>query len=108
MPIIPRPAHLVPCLPIDLVEPCTDRHEGDRVPCHLFMPDVVWPRPLGPILRSDVCLQHASTDHVRPDLSTDLLEAPAFGAALVTALPISLAFWLVLVLLVSSGLAVLP
>lgn len=38
-------------LPIDLVEPCPARPEGDRVPCHLSMPEVAWPAPLGPVIR---------------------------------------------------------
>ena len=98
------------CMPIDLVEPEEPAPAGDRVPCHLFMPDVAWPRPLGPVLRSDACRLRAATQLPRPDLSAELLEVPEFGVALVTALSISLTFWLVAllsVLLVSSVMGVL-
>lgn len=40
-------------LPIDIVEPCPARAEGDRVPCHLSMPDVAWPAAMPPVLRPD-------------------------------------------------------
>lgn len=40
-------------LPIDLVEPCAPAPQGDRVPCHLFMPEVGWPATLGPVLRPE-------------------------------------------------------
>jgi hypothetical protein len=38
-------------LPIDLVEPDAPALVGDRVPCHLFMPEVAWPDPVGPVIR---------------------------------------------------------
>jgi hypothetical protein len=39
-------------LRIDLLEPDAPTHVGDRVPCHLFMPEVAWPAPLGPVIRT--------------------------------------------------------
>jgi hypothetical protein len=38
-------------LPIDLVEPDEPAPVGDRVPCHVFMPEVPWPAPVGPVIR---------------------------------------------------------
>jgi len=38
-------------LPIDLVEPDAPALVGDRVPCHLFMPEVAWSAPVGPVIR---------------------------------------------------------
>ena len=69
-------------LPIDLVEPCPARVEGDRVPCHLFMPDVAWLAPLGPVLRTP--RRHTWLQRpVRPwspiEPSADTLEPPGFG-----------------------------
>lgn len=40
-------------VPVDLMEPHSGRAAGDRVPCHLFMPEVAWPAPVGPVLRAD-------------------------------------------------------
>jgi len=37
---------------IDLVEPDAPAPVGDRVPCHLFMPEVAWPATLPPVLRA--------------------------------------------------------
>lgn len=39
-------------LPIDLVEPDAPAPQGDRLPCHLFMPEVEWPEALPPVLRT--------------------------------------------------------
>lgn len=39
-------------LPIELVEPDAPAPQGDRVPCHLFMPEVGWPEALPPVLRT--------------------------------------------------------
>lgn len=39
--------------PAALLEPSTACAAGDRVPCHLFMPDVAWPAPLGPVIRPE-------------------------------------------------------
>ena len=39
-------------LPIDLVEPDAPAPVGDRLPCHLFMPEVAWHAALPPILRT--------------------------------------------------------
>lgn len=69
--------------PIDLVEPCPARIEGDRVPCHLFLPDVAWPAPLGPILRPiprrDAWLQRPVQPWSPIEPSTDLLEPLGFN-----------------------------
>lgn len=62
-PIVPPARHHG--LPIDLVEPCPARAEGDRVPCHLSMPEVAWPQPVGPVIR------------MRPRREHWLTEAPA-------------------------------
>lgn len=37
---------------IDLAEPDSPAPVGDRVPCHLFMPEVDWPAVLPPVLRT--------------------------------------------------------
>lgn len=59
----PQPAHAHPHgLPIDLVEPCPARVEGDRVPCHLSMPEVTWPAPLGPVIRMRPRREHWLTE----------------------------------------------
>lgn len=39
--------------PAVLLEPSTACTAGDRVPCHLFLPDVAWPAPLGPVIRPE-------------------------------------------------------
>lgn len=65
--------------PIDLVEPCPVRVEGDRVPCHLFMPEVAWPAPLPPVVRGRPRREMwlLTPPPVRPSLSAaDLLELP--------------------------------
>lgn len=46
MPDYPNP-------PAALLEPSTACAAGDRVPCHLFLPDVAWPAPLGPVIRPE-------------------------------------------------------
>lgn len=40
-------------LPINLAEPDAPQPQCDRVPCHLFAPEVAWPEPLPPVLRND-------------------------------------------------------
>ena len=37
---------------IDVAEPDAPAPVGDRVPCHLFMPEVAWPAVLPPVLRA--------------------------------------------------------
>lgn len=39
--------------PAALLEPSVGCTAGDRVPCHLFLPDVAWPAPLGPVIRPE-------------------------------------------------------
>ena len=39
--------------PAALLEPSAGCAAGDRVPCHLFLPDVAWPAPLGPVIRPE-------------------------------------------------------
>lgn len=39
--------------PAALLEPSSGCSAGDRVPCHLFLPDVAWPAPLGPVIRPE-------------------------------------------------------
>lgn len=46
MPDYPNP-------PAALLEPSTACTAGDRVPCHLFLPDVARPTPLGPVIRPE-------------------------------------------------------
>lgn len=43
--------HLNP--PAALLEPSAACAAGDRLPCHLFMPDVAWPETLGPVIRPE-------------------------------------------------------
>lgn len=74
-------------MPIDLVEPCPARVEGDRLPCHLFMPEVAWPVPVGEVIR-----MRPRRDHwLQPPLvrwqplgvnDGDMPEPPGFGRAL--------------------------
>lgn len=64
--------------PIDLVEPCPARAEGDRVPCHLFMPEVAWREPLPDVIRMRPRRDHwlLTPPPVRPSLSADPLALP--------------------------------
>ena len=39
--------------PAALLEPSAGCAAGDRVPCHMFLPDVAWPAPLGPVIRPE-------------------------------------------------------
>lgn len=39
--------------PAVLLEHSAGCAAGDRVPCHLFLPDVAWPAPLGPVIRPE-------------------------------------------------------
>lgn len=41
-------------LPIQLIEPDQPAPQGDPCPRHLFMSDVQWPEPIGPVLRQDL------------------------------------------------------
>ena len=39
--------------PAALLEPSAGCAAGDRVPCHMFLSDVAWPAPLGPVIRPE-------------------------------------------------------
>ena len=82
---------------IDLAEPHAAAHVGDRVPCHLFMPEVAWHEPfpvLRPRPRREVWLQSREPWAIEP--STDMLEPhPAYrlvGYAVGAAVCCALAF----------------
>lgn len=66
---------------IGLVEPHAPAPVGDRVPCHLFMPEVPWRAPLPPVIRSQHRRDQWLTEPpVRVEPSTDLLTADARAA----------------------------
>ena len=46
---------------IDVAEPDAPAPVGDRVPCHLFMPEVAWPAVLPPVLRAPLRELHLVT-----------------------------------------------
>jgi len=56
--------------PAALLEPSVGCTAGDRVPCHLFLPDVAWPTPLGPVIRPE------RARHARPALRDQWLQPP--------------------------------
>ena len=57
---------------IDLVEPDAPAPVGDRVPCHLFMPEVAWPAVLPPVLRAPLRELHlVDFEPWRPILDDD-------------------------------------
>ena len=56
--------------PAALLEPSVGCTAGDRVPCHLFLPDVAWPAPLGPVIRPE------RARHARPALRDQWLQPP--------------------------------
>lgn len=62
-------------------------HAGDRWPCHLCMPSVVWPAPPGPVLRPDTGYHHPAVRRVS-------------GATVFTLL----LFWLLLLTFLASEL----
>jgi hypothetical protein len=74
------PAAAVSPLLIDLVEPDEPALAGDAVPCHLFMPEVSWPVPVGPVIRVRPRREHWLVEPpARPEPSTDLLEPAGVG-----------------------------
>lgn len=83
-----------PGLPIDLVEPDAPAPQGDRVPCHLFMPEVAWSQPLPPVLRTPRReLYLRSVEPWRPAVDpVDLLDAEAGRALRVAAVGVALWF----------------
>jgi hypothetical protein len=85
-PALPRARHHG--LPIDLVEPDAPALVGDRVPCHLFMPEVAWPDPVGPVLRMRLRRERwlLNRPEVRPESITDVPEPAGFSFLAVIAL----------------------